>query len=210
MALVLSNRAVFLDKDGTLVEDIPYNVDPDQVRLCAGVVDALRSLQHAGYQLIVVSNQSGVARGMFPERALFSVERKLRALLAYGGVVLTDFLYCPHHPEGVVPEYAVDCDCRKPNPGMLLRGARQHGIDLSISWMVGDILDDVQAGSAAGCRTILLDNGHETEWQRGPGREPDLVVASMRDAADAILAARPLDGWNFNDGNTQQRSANHD
>src|SRR5579871_1015067 len=110
----MTNRAVFLDKDGTLIEDVPYNVDPDRIRLSVGAMEALQTLHDAGYQLVVVSNQSGVARGRFPEAALAEVEKRLRELLAAAGVPLAGFYYCPHHPAGHVAPYAVDCSCRKP------------------------------------------------------------------------------------------------
>src|SRR5581483_10333629 len=113
--------AVFLDKDGTLVEDVPYNVDPDRIRLLPGTAAGLRRLHAAGYQLVVVSNQSGVARGYFPESALAAVEARLRELLTSAGVPLAGFYYCPHHPAGAVPAYTVACTCRKPLPGLVVR-----------------------------------------------------------------------------------------
>jgi D-glycero-D-manno-heptose 1,7-bisphosphate phosphatase len=186
----MSNRTtVFLDKDGTLVKDVPYNIDPHKVVLETGVSAGLRRLAEAGCQFVVVSNQAGVARGFFEESALAGVEAHLRALLEQeAGVTLAGFYYCPHYPEGVVQRYAVACSCRKPQPGMLLRAARELGIDLSQAWMIGDILNDVEAGSRAGCRTILIDNGNETEWQAGPYREPDAVTADFEEAAEFILA----------------------
>jgi histidinol-phosphate phosphatase family protein len=182
-------RAVFLDKDGTLVEDIPYNVDPQKVSLSRGAAAGLAALHAAGYRLVVVSNQSGAARGYFPEAALEGVRRRLGELLAAHRIPLAGFFWCPHHPDGVVPELAVACDCRKPAPGMLLRAASELGLDLGASWLVGDILDDVEAGRRAGCRTVLLDNGHETEWRRGPQRRPDGVAATLDEAARFILTA---------------------
>lgn len=179
--------AVFLDKDGTLVEDVPYNVDPALIRLTAGAGLALRKLSGAGYKLIVVSNQSGVARGLFPESALARTEERLGTLLAEYGVRLDGFYYCPHHPEGSVAEYAVECVCRKPAPGMLLKAAAEHGIALGRSWMVGDILNDVEAGRRAGCSTILLDNGNETEWQLNRLRLPDCIAGDLDAAAARIL-----------------------
>jgi D-glycero-D-manno-heptose 1,7-bisphosphate phosphatase len=183
---MMISKAVFLDKDGTLVEDIPYNVDPDRIRLTEGAYDGLRLLQQQGYKLIVVTNQSGVARGFFNELDLQPVRNRLGELLATAGVFLTDFYYCPHHPEGSVSQYVVDCGCRKPQPGMLHRAAREHHLDLSASWLVGDILNDIQAGNQAGCRTVLLDNNHETEWNVTPIRQPDFIVKNLKDAADMI------------------------
>jgi rfaE bifunctional protein kinase chain/domain len=182
----MSVPAVFLDKDGTLVEDVPYNVDPERIRLAPGAVAGLRALHAAGYLLIVISNQSGVARGYFPEAALADVEARLRALLAEAGVPLAGFYYCPHHPNGAISRYAVPCSCRKPAPGSIDRAAREHDVDLARSWFVGDILDDVEAGHRAGCRAILIDNGNETEWLDAPDRRPDHVVADLAEAARII------------------------
>ncbi|GAA5534253.1 HAD family hydrolase [Deinococcus aluminii] len=182
-------RAVLLDKDGTLIEDVPYNVDPALIRLAPGVGEALRALHGAGYILAVVTNQSGVARGLFPESALEGVEARLRELLAAEGVPLSGFYACPHHPEGTVAEYARDCDCRKPQPGLLRRAAEELDLDLSASWMVGDILNDVEAGGRAGCWTVLLDTGGETEWVPGPYRTPEVTARNWSEVAAAILAA---------------------
>jgi histidinol-phosphate phosphatase family protein len=183
------HRAVFLDKDGTLVDDVPYNVEPGRMRLARGAAEAVRALHEAGYLLVVVSNQSGIARGLFAETALTAVEARLRELLAGAGAPLRGFYYCPHHPAGTAAGYAIACACRKPAPGLLARAAREHRIALPRSWLVGDILDDVEAGRRAGCRTVLLDNGGETEWRRGPGREPDHVARHLGEAARLILAA---------------------
>ncbi len=142
----MKNLCVFLDKDGTLVEDIPYNVDPDLIRLSAGAAEGLRLLHAAGFLLIVISNQSGVALGHFPESALAGVHARLVELVSGVGVSLTGFYYCPHHPAGRLPGYTLDCDCRKPQPGLISRAAHDHTIDLENSWFVGDILDDVEAG----------------------------------------------------------------
>ncbi|HSH21275.1 MAG TPA: HAD family hydrolase [Candidatus Caenarcaniphilales bacterium] len=184
----MTERAVFLDKDGTLVRDLPYNVDPARIELVPGALAALATLQAAGYRLAVVTNQSGVARGFFDESALGAVEERLRQLLAEGGVVLDAFLHCPHHPDGTVADFAVECGCRKPRPGLVRRAAGILGVEPAASWFVGDILNDVEAGSRAGCRTVLVDVGSETEWQDGPHRRPDVVVPDLPAAARAILA----------------------
>ncbi|SMB80324.1 D-glycero-alpha-D-manno-heptose-1,7-bisphosphate 7-phosphatase [Deinococcus hopiensis] len=180
-------KAALLDKDGTLIEDVPYNVDPGLIRLSPGVGPALRALDGAGFALVVVTNQSGVARGLFPESALTGVEARLRELLAGEGVVLAGFYHCPHHPDGTVPEYARECECRKPGPGMLRQAAQELGLDLTRSWMVGDILNDVEAGNRAGCRTVLLDNGGETEWVPGPHRTPDFTARNWDEVVGFIL-----------------------
>jgi D-glycero-D-manno-heptose 1,7-bisphosphate phosphatase len=187
--LQTSSAAVFLDKDGTLIDDVPYNVDPACIRLATGAAEGATRLAEAGYALVVVSNQSGVARGMFAEDAIPSVERRIRELLAECDVPLAGFYYCPHHPHGAVARYRMNCGCRKPKPGMLLRAADDLGLDLSRSWMVGDILDDIEAGHRAGCRAVLIENGHETLWHWSPARRPDLIVPDLAEAAQAILAA---------------------
>lgn len=181
-------RAIFLDKDGTLVENLPYSVDPARIRLASGVGEGLRALSRAGYLLAVVSNQSGVARGYFPEAALAAVRDRLRSLFAEAGATLTGFYYCPHHREGTVEGYSVACQCRKPRPGLILRAAAEHRVSPTASWLVGDILDDVEAGAQAGCRTVLLDNGNETEWRLTQLRRPSYTVADFMSAACVILA----------------------
>jgi D,D-heptose 1,7-bisphosphate phosphatase len=185
------HTAVFLDKDGTLIPDIPYNVAPDRISLYPGVGAGLRQLHQAGYLLIVVSNQSGVARGYFPETALEGVEQRLRSLLEQEGVPLAGFYYCPHHPEGKNAEYAIACTCRKPQPGLLHQAVRDHAIDLSQSWLIGDILNDIEAGRAAGCRTILIDNGNETEWQLDRQRLPHHLAVNFWEATQIIQAVEP-------------------
>jgi histidinol-phosphate phosphatase family protein len=172
------SAAVFVDKDGTLVRNVPYNVDPERIALEDGAAEGVEALAGGGFRVIVVSNQPGVALGLFAESALHEVERKLRDLVGQ----IEGFYYCPHAPDG-------GCECRKPSPGLLLRAAREHGVELDRSWMVGDILDDVEAGRRAGCRTILVDNGNETEWRLSDARRPDRIVTDLSQAAALILSA---------------------
>ncbi len=185
-------KAVFLDKDGTLIADVPYNVDPARVQLAPGAETGLQRLHRAGYLLIVITNQSGVAHGYFPESALVPLEARLRQLLQEFDVPLAGFYYCPHHPEGAIPGYTLNCGCRKPASGLLLRAAQEHGIALEFSWLVGDILHDIEAGRRAGCRTVLIDNGNETEWQLSPvgtlTRTPHYIVADLAEAGRIITA----------------------
>jgi D-glycero-D-manno-heptose 1,7-bisphosphate phosphatase len=181
-------RAIFLDKDGTLVDDVPYNVNTDLLELTWQAGQGLQIFKQLGYALFIVSNQAGVAKGLFTETALGPVEARLGALLAQYGVALDGFYYCPHSPDGVVSRYAVFCTCRKPMPGMLYRAASEHAIDLSQSWMIGDILNDVEAGRRAGCRTVLIDNGNETEWRLSSLRTPHLMAPDLYSAAAMIAA----------------------
>ncbi len=183
---------IFLDKDGTILKDVPYNVDPHQMAFEEGAARGLKRLDEAGFRLVVVSNQSGVARGYFTEDALLGVRQALNQMLMdEAQVELSGFYYCPHHPDGSVPDYAVACECRKPEPGMLLEAARDLNIQLSEAWMIGDILNDIEAGCRAGCRTILIDNGHETEWEPGPYRKPDFIAGDLEAAAGIILSHHP-------------------
>jgi D-glycero-D-manno-heptose 1,7-bisphosphate phosphatase len=181
-------RAIFIDKDGTLVENVPYNVFPGLLELTWQAGQGLQLFRQLGYALCVVSNQSGLAQGLFTETALDLLHRRLAQTLAQYGVVLDGFYYCPHSPDGVITRYAIPCTCRKPMPGMLYRAAREHGLDLAQSWMVGDILDDIEAGRRAGCRTVLIDNGNETEWKRSPLRTPHLTAPNLYTAAAMIAA----------------------
>ncbi len=190
----MSVPAVFLDKDGTLIRDVPYNVNPDRMHLAPRAGKALHLLHQSGFRLVVVSNQSGVARGYFTEKALGAVEERLRLLVQKeADATLDGFYYCPHHPDGVISQYAVACHCRKPEPGMLLKAAYELNIDLTRSWMVGDILNDVEAGNRVGCRTILIDNGNETEWEMSSSnRQPDFIVANLLEASQAILNGKSV------------------
>jgi D,D-heptose 1,7-bisphosphate phosphatase len=181
------NKAVFIDKDGTLIHDVPYNVNPELVVLKNGTIDGLLKLQRAGYLLVVVTNQSGIAYGYFKEEDFEGVKDKLSEILNSSGVKLDGIFYCPHHPQGVVDRYSVACDCRKPRPGMIIDAARRLNIDLSRSWMVGDILNDVEAGYHAGCRTVLLDSGNETEWIMAESRKPTVLAENLDEAASLIL-----------------------
>ena len=176
MKYVAAHRAVFIDKDGTLVENVPYNVDPARVRLTPGAAPAVSAFAARGFRVIVVSNQPGIAFGKFTRHELARVEKRLKALLPG----LDAFYYCPHAPDD-------GCGCRKPAAGLLERAAREQRIELAASWMIGDILDDVEAGRRAGCRTLLLDNGNETEWNVTPERVPDHLAHDLAEAAGLIL-----------------------
>lgn len=178
--------AAFLDKDGTLIDDVPNNVDPVRIRLSRHAGAGLRLLRDLGFRLLLISNQSGVAHGLFPCTALDGVTKRLQALLAAEGVQLAGAYYCPHDPQGSEAAYAVPCGCRKPAPGLLLRAAAEHGLILDQCWMVGDILNDVEAGRRAGCRTVLINNGNETQWLPGALRKPEIVAADLLEAAIEI------------------------
>ena len=174
------NKAIFIDKDGTLIQDVPFNVDPDLIELEEYALESLYKLQQQGYDLVIVSNQPGVARGYFKEEDLEKVEKKIKNILSEKNISLTGFYYCPHSEEQ-------GCECRKPKPGLLLKAAKDLEIDLSRSWMIGDILNDVEAGKRSGCKTVLIDNGNETEWQYNPNRIPNYIANHLKEAAKIIM-----------------------
>ena len=180
-------RALFIDRDGTLVEPRHYPTRPDDLVLYPGVAPALRRLQDAGIKLVVITNQSGLARGLFAVDDLDRMHDYLREELGQAGVSIDAIYFCPHHLEGVVPELAVACSCRKPEPGMLIQAASDLSLDLADSWFLGDILDDVEAGNRAGCRTILVDIGTE-DPPANPSRQPTAVARDTIEAL-AIVAA---------------------
>lgn len=177
-------KAVFFDKDGTLIRNIPYNADPDLIALEPGACEAVAQLRRHGFALVLVSNQSGIARGMFAETAMGGIRHRLETLLENP---FDGFYFCPHHPEGNNPPYNRACECRKPLPGMLLHAAEELELSLHHSWMIGDILHDVEAGNRAGCKTILINNGNETEWEDGAYRKPHYIAANLNDAVAWIF-----------------------
>jgi len=184
--------AVFLDRDGTLVEEVPYLHETEKVVLVDGAPPALRRLAGAGFALVVVSNQAGVARGYYPEQDVEEVHARLRALLAAGGAALDGVLHCPHHPDGSVAAYARECRCRKPAPGMLEAAAAALGLDLAASWLIGNNPSDVGAARAAGVTPLYVTTG------RASGEAPPPGVAAfptLAAAADAILTrTQPVPG----------------
>jgi D-glycero-D-manno-heptose 1,7-bisphosphate phosphatase len=185
---------VFLDRDGTMIEDADYLADPAGVRVLPGVPDALRRLRAAVRELVVISNQSGIARGLLTELDARRVNAEVDARLRAEGVDILDWLYCPHldGPVATVDAYRSACACRKPKPGMLEEAARRHGLDLAGCVVVGDKLDDVNAAKAVGGRGVLVLTGKGREFV-AKGRPPEAaaVVEGLKEAADWILSSSP-------------------
>jgi len=155
-----NKTAVFLDRDGTINEDADYLSDPEKLKLIPGSGEAIRLINEAGLLAIVLTNQSGVARGYFPEAQISAVNRRLDLLLAQEGAKIDAYYYCPHHPtEGSGP-YLMECDCRKPRTGMIEKAVKELDIDPEISYMVGDKLSDLKMASAAGSKGILVRTGY--------------------------------------------------
>jgi len=182
----MSNKAIFLDRDDTLIDDPGYINDPDQVILLDGVPEALTELKKMGYLLVIVSNQSGVARGIVTENVLAKIHKRLESLLAAQNVFLDKIYYCPYHPEGVVQKYRKESNLRKPNPGMLTQAAEELDIDLTQSWAVGDSLRDVTAGFAVGCKTILVNHNPDLDCPKPSDPKPDYRAVNLKEVANII------------------------
>lgn len=181
-------RAVFLDRDGTLIHDPGYLAEPDGVVLFPTVPDALRALDGLGFALVVCTNQSGISRGKYTVAQYERVATRLEELLAAEGLSLCATYFCPYHPEGTVPPWNADHEDRKPAPGMWLRAAREHGFDLAASYTIGDGERDVVAGKRAGTTSILLAAGRD-KWPlpAGGGLDPDFTARDLREAVVWIL-----------------------
>lgn len=185
------NRAVFLDRDGTVTEEVGYLTDIDMLRLIPGAGYAVRRLNQAGVKVVLVTNQSGVARGYFPESLVHAAHNKLIQMLRDEGAALDGIYYCPHHPTAGNSEYTVACDCRKPGTGLLDRAAIELDIDIAGSFVVGDKWSDVELGQRAGAKTILVRTGFRPD---DPGnirpphvKEPDFTAHDLSEAVEWIL-----------------------
>lgn len=192
--MVMKRPAVFLDRDNTLIASDGYLGDKDQVRLIDGAAELIAAVRRLGYAVVVFSNQSGVARGMFTEEAVKAVNARMVELLqAENPEALIDRQeYCPFHPEAVVAEYRKDSELRKPRPGMILKAAHEMELDLAASWVIGDAPRDIEAGAAAGCRTILYRDAAlpaSPAAAEEPAVRPDFEVAALEDAQGIISSA---------------------
>jgi D-glycero-D-manno-heptose 1,7-bisphosphate phosphatase len=188
----MGRRAIFMDRDGTLCDEVGYVNHVDRIRLLPRSAEAVRKANAAGFQTVVVTNQAGVARGYFEEWLIDEVHDRVRHLLADEQARLDGIYYCAHHPSAGAPPYRKDCDCRKPKPGMLLRARDEMGIDLESSYMIGDTVKDIAAGRAAGATPILVLTGYgkgELEHQSHAWTvKPAYVAEDLLDAVAWILA----------------------
>lgn len=183
--------AIFLDRDGTINEDPGYLTDPSEIRLLPGVGEGLRLLQERDFRLVVVSNQSGIARGMLTEVTLEEIQRRLETMLKAEGVTLTGTYYCPHYPEGR-PPYRQVCDCRKPNGGLVQRAVQEHNIDLSRSYVVGDKLIDIELARQMGMPAILVLTGQGRPNDVAGPIQPDYIAPDLTAAARWILERQSI------------------
>lgn len=177
-----AQKAIFLDRDGTINQYIGFLKDINQFELINGVAEAIKKINASGYLCIVVTNQPVIARGDLTVSELNEIHNKMETLLGFEGAYIDGLYYCPHHPdrgyEGEVPELKFDCSCRKPKPGMLIKAAENYNIDLRESWMVGDSENDIKAGKNAGCKTCLIGEGEY---------EQDMTVSSLLEFVDRIF-----------------------
>ncbi|PKL46851.1 MAG: hypothetical protein CVV39_06650 [Planctomycetes bacterium HGW-Planctomycetes-1] len=190
----MPDKAIFLDRDDTIIEDTGYINSVEQVKLIPAAAQALVELRKLGYKLIVVSNQSGIARGLFTEQTLSQIHERLKQLLAEHNAYLDRIYYCPYLPDGAVGKYRKDSDWRKPKPGMLLAAAKEMKINLADSWMIGNSYIDVAAGKAAGCRTILIKSNIKPPVKNQDDPDPDFEAINMREAVNVVkreIARKP-------------------
>ena len=182
--------AIFLDRDGTINEDIGYVSRPEELMLYSWAADAIRLINESGIKAIVVTNQSGVARGIYTEETLDAIHRRLTDTLAAHGARIDAVYYCPHHPEYGDRRYRKECECRKPSPGMLERAVREYAIDLSNSYVIGDKASDIQLASGAGARGVLVRTGYGAETAENPDVwpcKPEFVADNLLEAVDRIV-----------------------
>jgi D,D-heptose 1,7-bisphosphate phosphatase len=174
-------RAVFLDRDGTITRDVPYCSRPEDLELLPGVGEGIRLLNENGFMVVIISNQSGIARNYFTEAMLQKIHQKMKDDLAKYGAHIDAIYYCPHHPDS-------GCECRKPKPTLAFRAAKEHHIDLSRSFFIGDKLQDIKAGHLAGCKTLLISTAKTSEILLEGEVEPDFTAPSFRQAVQLLLA----------------------
>jgi len=179
---IMQYKAVFLDRDGTIIENIPYLDDPIKLQLKRGVAEGIFKLSSFNFRIIVVSNQSGIARGYFSEKTLNEIHEKMRDMLSQNNAYIDDIYYCPHHPDE-------SCNCRKPNTGLFEKAVLEHFINLRLSFMVGDRMLDIESGNKMGCKTVLVPD--DTELAEKELLEshvsPDFIADSFLSAVDWIL-----------------------
>jgi D-glycero-D-manno-heptose 1,7-bisphosphate phosphatase len=182
----MSDKAIFLDRDDTLIEDPGYISSPEQVKLLTGVPRALIELKALGYKLVVITNQSAVARGIVTEKGLGEIHKRLERLLAEKNAFFDRIYYCPYHPEGAVKKYRQESELRKPNPGMLLKAAEEMDLDLDQSWCVGNSSSDIEAGLRAGCKTILIDLPSRRQQLKPGDPRPNYKAINIKEVVNII------------------------
>lgn len=184
--------AVFLDRDGCVNVEDDHITDIERFRLYPDSLDAMKRLSSVGFLIVIITNQSGIARGLMTEDLVYKTHALLLRLAVEAAIRIDRIEYCPHHPDGVVPEFAIECDCRKPAPGMILRAAKALPIDLESSYVVGDKISDIKLGPATGVKSVLVRTGfgarEEETIKRGEADPPDHIADGIAGAVDWIIA----------------------
>ena len=179
------NRAVFLDRDGVIVEDPYYTYRTDQLKLIPGSAKAIRLLNENNFITVVVTNQAGIAKGYFTEEDTISFNQSMKQKLMEHDAHIDAIYYCPHHPDAKIEKYKIDCDCRKPKPGMLKDAEKDFNIDLRRSFIIGDRLSDIDAGKCVGCKTIMVLTGYGKKKKKN--NRIDYIAQNLYDAITKIL-----------------------
>jgi len=180
--MIPKKKAIFLDRDGVINVEVSYLSDPADFKFIEGSIKALKILKRKRYLLIVITNQAGIARGYFSEKRLKQIHDKMEYILKENNIQLDDIYFCPHHPDFTGP-----CDCRKPNPGMLLKAQKKHNIDLKLSYMVGDTLSDIKTGMNVGCKTVLVLTGYGELERKIIGEiKPDIISKNLLEFAQNV------------------------
>lgn len=178
---------MFIDRDGTLIEEAGYLNRLDRLAFFPYTVDAVRALNRGGLAVVLITNQGGIAKGLLDEAFLEKAHGLVIDRLRAGGASIDGIYYCPHHPHGTIEHLSVRCDCRKPKPGLLKQAARELNLDLTGSFVVGDRVKDMQAGRSVGARTVLVRTGYGADEEPSAGDTADVVVDSLIDAVAWIL-----------------------
>jgi D-glycero-D-manno-heptose 1,7-bisphosphate phosphatase len=186
------NKTVFLDRDGVITEDPPHYAHRlDQLRIIPRSAKAIQLLNAHNFHVIVISNQSGIARGYYKEEDVKIFNDEMVSLLAKAGAHIDALYYCPHHPDAIIERYKINCECRKPKPGMILDAAQKNSLDIEKSFVVGDKWSDIEAGKSAGCKTVLVLTGHGKEEVDKKRESVDYIASDLYDAVEKfILSAK--------------------
>jgi D-glycero-D-manno-heptose 1,7-bisphosphate phosphatase len=180
--------AVFLDRDGTIIEDTGYVSSPEQVKFLPGAIEAIKMLSDAGYKIIIISNQSGVARGLITEDMLQTIDKLIHRTILNGGAHVDGSYYCPHHPEHGVYPYRQACECRKPHTGLIKKAVKEHNLDLARSLMVGDHATDIETAERAGIKSVFVMTGHGEEEKKSLKYQPEHFAPDLLAAAKWITS----------------------
>ena len=181
------SKAVFLDRDGTIIEDSGYINSPEQIKFIPGSIEAIKKLNEAGYKVVIISNQAGIARELLSENMLQTIDKIIHREVLSGGGHIDASYYCPHHPEHGVYPYKQDCECRKPHPGLIKKAVKDQDLELAGSFMGGDKSSDIETGKRAGVKTVFVRTGHGQNEEKKLKEKPDHIANNLPEAVRWIL-----------------------